>query len=109
MTAPEILASSDVLEVSVPASGGTDAGTFKADRPRRRGRRGVAVAGRVDGDIRLRLWRGLTPGVSFLLRSPAGVRRIEADSRLLLECLLVTADAENAPTWTPGDEFESRR
>lgn len=31
MTAPGILALSDVLEVSVPASGGTDAGTFKAE------------------------------------------------------------------------------
>lgn len=31
ITAPGILASSDVLEVSVPASGGTDAGTFKAE------------------------------------------------------------------------------
>jgi Zn-dependent M28 family amino/carboxypeptidase len=27
------------------------------------------------------------------------------DTRLLLECLLQVADASEAPTWTPGDEF----
>jgi len=31
------------------------------------------------------------------------------DLRLLLECMLRTADAEQAPTWTPGDEFEKLR
>ncbi|MDO8349459.1 MAG: M28 family peptidase, partial [Planctomycetota bacterium] len=31
------------------------------------------------------------------------------DLRLLLECMLRTADAAQAPTWTPGDEFEKAR
>ncbi|MEM7199075.1 MAG: M28 family peptidase [Planctomycetota bacterium] len=29
------------------------------------------------------------------------------DGRLLLECLLRTAQADNQPRWTPGDEFEA--
>ncbi len=32
-----------------------------------------------------------------------------ADVQLLFECLLATANAETAPTWTPGDEFENAR
>lgn len=32
-----------------------------------------------------------------------------ADMRLLLECLVRTANADAAPTWTPGDEFERLR
>lgn len=31
------------------------------------------------------------------------------DVRLLLECVLQTADGAQAPTWTAGDEFASRR
>ena len=31
------------------------------------------------------------------------------DSRLILECLLKTANADEAPKWTPGDEFEKLR
>lgn len=31
------------------------------------------------------------------------------DVRLILECLLRTANADPAPTWTPGDEFEKLR
>lgn len=31
------------------------------------------------------------------------------DLRLVLECLLRCADADQAPRWTPGDEFEARR
>ncbi len=31
------------------------------------------------------------------------------DSRLILECLLRTANADIAPTWTAGDEFEKLR
>jgi Zn-dependent M28 family amino/carboxypeptidase len=31
------------------------------------------------------------------------------DTRLLLECLLRVADADDAPAWTPGDEFEKLR
>ncbi|HEX5050986.1 MAG TPA: M28 family peptidase [Planctomycetota bacterium] len=32
-----------------------------------------------------------------------------ADVQLLLECLVRTANADEAPTWTPGDEFEKLR
>ncbi len=32
-----------------------------------------------------------------------------ADSRLILECLVRCANADEAPTWTPGDEFEKLR
>lgn len=32
-----------------------------------------------------------------------------ADVRLILECLLRTANSDRAPTWTPGDEFEKLR
>ncbi|MEZ5962850.1 MAG: M28 family peptidase [Planctomycetota bacterium] len=32
-----------------------------------------------------------------------------ADLRLVLECLLEVANADAAPTWTPGDEFEKLR
>jgi len=31
------------------------------------------------------------------------------DLRLLLECLVTTANADQAPRWTPGDEFEKAR
>lgn len=31
------------------------------------------------------------------------------DTRLILECLLHVANADEAPTWTPGDEFEKLR
>jgi Zn-dependent M28 family amino/carboxypeptidase len=31
------------------------------------------------------------------------------DTRLILECLLRVADADDAPSWTPGDEFEKLR
>ena len=31
------------------------------------------------------------------------------DARLLLECLVLAADAAEAPRWTPGDEFEKLR
>jgi Zn-dependent M28 family amino/carboxypeptidase len=31
------------------------------------------------------------------------------DTRLILECILRVADADAAPTWTPGDEFEKHR
>lgn len=31
------------------------------------------------------------------------------DTRLILECLLRVANADRAPTWTPGDEFEKLR
>jgi Zn-dependent M28 family amino/carboxypeptidase len=31
------------------------------------------------------------------------------DVRLLLECMVTTANAAQAPTWTPGDEFEKLR
>jgi len=32
-----------------------------------------------------------------------------ADARLILECLLRVANADEPPTWTPGDEFEKLR
>ncbi len=32
-----------------------------------------------------------------------------ADSRLILECMLRVANAQEAPTWAPGDEFEKLR
>jgi len=32
-----------------------------------------------------------------------------ADSRLILECLVRCANANDVPTWTPGDEFEKLR
>jgi Zn-dependent M28 family amino/carboxypeptidase len=31
------------------------------------------------------------------------------DMRLVLECILVTANADDAPKWSPGDEFEKLR
>ncbi len=31
------------------------------------------------------------------------------DTRMLLECLLRAANVDDAPTWTPGDEFEKLR
>lgn len=31
------------------------------------------------------------------------------DVRLLLECMIRTANSKDAPTWTPGDEFEKLR
>ncbi len=31
------------------------------------------------------------------------------DARLILECLVVTANAKEAPKWAPGDEFEKLR
>jgi Zn-dependent M28 family amino/carboxypeptidase len=31
------------------------------------------------------------------------------DTQLILECLLITANASSVPTWTPGDEFEKLR
>ena len=31
------------------------------------------------------------------------------DVKLLLECMVLTANATKAPTWTPGDEFEKLR
>jgi Zn-dependent M28 family amino/carboxypeptidase len=31
------------------------------------------------------------------------------DMRLLFDCLIATANADAAPTWTPGDEFERAR
>ena len=31
------------------------------------------------------------------------------DTRLILECLLHTANADEAPAWAPGDEFEKAR
>lgn len=37
------------------------------------------------------------------------LRGAVADTRLLLECMLVTANADQVPTWTPGDEFEKLR
>ena len=32
-----------------------------------------------------------------------------ADARLILECVVRCANADDAPTWTPGDEFEKLR
>ena len=32
-----------------------------------------------------------------------------ADARLLLECLVRCANADDVPTWSPGDEFEKLR
>jgi len=37
------------------------------------------------------------------------LRGAVADTRLLLECMLVTANSDGVPTWTPGDEFEKLR
>jgi len=37
------------------------------------------------------------------------LRGAVADSQLLMECMLITANADAAPTWTPGDEFEKLR
>ena len=31
------------------------------------------------------------------------------DTRLILECLVTTANAKDAPKWAPGDEFEKLR